>query len=125
VDNLIRTQDERDAQQDREMKETMARTDARCQAEIEKAQKELREATRKTRSLIISQGEKLENMVVTLREDSESALTEATMTAKDGDEATRNNVTELAEHLIANASEKLRMDLRLSERGQMAQVEIV
>jgi hypothetical protein len=125
VDHLINTQEERDAEQDQEMRETMAKTDARCAAEIEKAQKELREATRKTRSLIISQGEKLEGMVTTLREDTESAMAEASISMKDADEKTRTEVLESAGHEISNAQEKLRMDLRLSEQTTRAQTEIV
>merc|ERR550537_370878 len=125
VDHLINTQEERDAEQDREMRETMARTDARCTADIEKAQKELREATRKTRSLIISQGEKLENMVGTLREDLEGAMADTQVEMRNEGDKTRAECNEQAGHMIANMAEKIRMDLRQSERGAAAQLDIV
>ena len=61
--------------------------------------------------------------VSTLREDTENAMTEERMQARQGDETTRHEVADLASHQIANASEKLKMELRQSERGQAAHVD--
>merc|ERR1719331_3753474 len=107
------------------MREALAATDAKCMAEVDKCAKEQREATRKMRSLIISQGEKIETMVGTLREDTENGMTDDRLQSKADDERMLQEAVEQAGHMLKNLAEKVRYDLKQSEASQRAQFDML